>query len=307
MSRLVSFALLVSAGVSAVHAQTPEQGDNGFFAEMRRSPTWYLDQNKKLNAAISNLQAERPGVVDAYVVVAGLDGDAVFSREATATSRLLSSRYDAAGRTVTLAVGHDDYPDAQASASPANLMAVLAAVSEKMNKEEDVLVLYTTSHGGPGIGVVFKDSDKAFGVMSGNRLAEMLKELGIKRRLVMVSACYSGAFVDPLKSDDTVVVTAASSDRSSFGCNPGNDWTFFGDALINSELRKPVALEASVKAAFKTIDGWEGKYKLKPSQPQYYAGKKSNAWLDALEKRMPKETSAKVGRAAIDGLEAPAP
>jgi hypothetical protein len=304
LSRLIPFVFFISLSVSVAYAQTPEQGDKGFFAEMGRAPDWYWDQNKKVNAAISALQPERPGVVDAYVVVAGLDGDGVFGKEAAETAKLLSGRYDAVGRTVALAVGDGD-SGAQASANSANLMAVLAGVAEKMNKAEDVLVLYTTSHGGPGIGIVFKDTDKAFGLMSANRMAETLNGLGITRRLVMVSACYSGSFVTTLKSDETVVVTAASADRSSFGCHPGNDWTFFGDALINGELRKPLPLETSVKAAFKVIGGWETKYQLKPSEPQLFVGAKTKPWLDALEKRMPKATSAKVGRPAIEGLEVP--
>jgi hypothetical protein len=30
-----------------------------------------------------------------------------------------------------------------------------------------------------------------------------------------------------------VVLTAAAADKTSFGCEPSRDWTFFGDALFN--------------------------------------------------------------------------
>ena len=54
-------------------------------------------------AAIAKLQPQRPGVVDAYVVVAALDADPVFNREAREAGRVLSNRFDARGRTLVLA------------------------------------------------------------------------------------------------------------------------------------------------------------------------------------------------------------
>ena len=62
---------------------------------------------------------------------------------------------------------------------------------------------------------------------------------GFGNRLVMIQACFSGQFVPALASPGTVVITAASADKPSFGCDPGNDWTLFGDALVNRALREP--------------------------------------------------------------------
>jgi hypothetical protein len=117
--------------------------------------------------------------------------------------------------------------------------------------------------------------------------------------MLLLSACFSGIFLPLLTNDQTVIVTAASSQRTSFGCAPGNDWTFFGDAVVNNALRKPQKFDAAMDEATQLISGWEGELKLLPSRPQVFVGDNARVWLDALEARMPKTQTAKVGRPAI--------
>jgi Peptidase C13 family len=297
--RVAALALTLLAGPAAL-SQGAAEADKGFFMEQGRTPAWYYDQHQRVGKAIASLSPERKGTVDAFVVVAGLDADTVFGKEAAEVARVLSRRYDAAGRTIMISAGTGAGPQTGPYATSSNLSTLLAGVASKMNLKEDVLILYTTSHGSPGIGVVFQDKPNGVGFVSPTRMAEMLNGLGFSRRLLMVSACYSGQFVAPLQNDDTIVLTAASAERSSFGCAPGNDWTFFGDALVNAAFRKPQPLSTAVKEAHGLIAGWEADKKLKPSEPQMSFGKKSDAWLSALEKRMPKTATAKVGKPAID-------
>src|SRR3546814_18008485 len=70
---------------------------------------------------------------------------------------------------------------------------------------------------------------------------------------LLLSACHAGVFVPFLRSPDTAIVTAASADRTSFGCRAQNDWTFFGDALINHALRKPQPLMVAAEEARRLI------------------------------------------------------
>jgi len=51
----------------------------------------------------------------------------------------------------------------------------------------------------------------------------MLVDSNIKWKVLVVSACYSGGFVEPLKDANTVVITAADDKSSSFGCALGRD------------------------------------------------------------------------------------
>ncbi|MFL0356412.1 C13 family peptidase [Erythrobacter sp. GH1-10] len=256
-----------------------------------------LEQNRRLSAALDALAPQRPGVVDAFVLTIALDSDPVFAREAREAGRVLSRRYDGAGRTLTLA-GPDGTRDDLPQGSIRSLLLSLAHIGEIMDPSEDVLVLYTTSHGAK-LGLVNHYGDTVYGIFSPVRLRQVLEEVGITRRLLIISACYSGVFVPELASPDTAILTAASSQRSSFGCEAENDWTFYGDALINNALRKPQPLKAAASEATRQIAVWETERRLLASLPQTSVGGNVSSWLGELESRMPQVATAPVGRPAI--------
>ncbi|MDO7843296.1 C13 family peptidase [Sphingomonas immobilis] len=274
----------------------------GFQFERDRGPAWVLAEHRRLEHALAGVTPQRKGVVDAYVLAVGLDSDPVFGREAREAGKVLSRRYDAAGRTIVLAGSDGTAESDLPRGSPDNIAAALARIAETMDKNEDVLVLYTTSHGAP-YGIAYNDGNEGTGTISPGRLWAMLDALGLKRRIVMISACFSGVFVPMIGSDDSVLLTAASSERPSFGCFSDGDWTFFGDALINTALRKSQPLEAAAREAKGLIAGWEAKGKLDPSNPQIVIGSRAAAWLTPLEARMPKAATAPVGRPSISLLD----
>lgn len=295
-------ALLLSVAADAqVSPQDVAAANRGVVTEQGRDAAWHYGQLRLLNGAIDALKPQRPGVVDAYVVVAGLDSDPVFGREAAQAAKVLARRFDAVGRTIVLSAGQGAGDATIPDGSPANLETALGAVSARMDRKEDVLVLYTTSHGAPQIGLSYRDGDHGFGWIGPKRLADLLNGAGISRRLVMLSACFSGELLPFLVNDTSIVVTAADRDQTSFGCAPGNDWTFFGDALINTALRTPQPFDVAIAQAFDLIRNWETAKHLPSSRPQFYTGSEAKAWLDALEKRMPAVATPKVGRPAVDG------
>ncbi|MEI9851116.1 MAG: C13 family peptidase [Sphingomonas sp.] len=266
-----------------------------------RSAKWTLAEHRRLAAALAALGKQTPGKVDAFVVSAGLDSDPVFGREAREAGKVLAARYGAAGRTLVLAGTDGSKPSDLPGGSIESVTLALARVAELMDPKEDVLVLYLTSHGAP-IGIAYHDGDEGYGILSPARLAAMLDELGIRNRLLILSACYSGVFVPHVAGGSTAVLTAASSSKPSFGCKSDNDWTFFGDALINHALRKAQPLDAAAKEAQATIAKWEADARLDPSGPQTSIGGDVARWLAPLEAAMPKVASKPVGRPATDAL-----
>ena len=259
-----------------------------------------LAEHRRISAALNALKPQRPGVVDAYVIVVALDADPVFGREAREAGRVLANRFDAVGRTIVLAED-EGQNKADGPGSPHTLALALARVAELMDRNEDVLVLYSTSHGVPNEGLVYKDIDRGAGIISPARLADMLEPLGFKNRLLMLQACFSGQFVPALREAGSVVVTAAAEDRSSFGCQAGNDWTLFGDALINHALRQPLPFDLQLRRATALISAAEQEANLPASNPQISIGSDTAGWLGALDAREPKVASAPVG-APIPGL-----
>jgi len=276
-----------------------QRADAGMQIERGRDPVGELAEHRKLTRALGALQPQRPGVVDAYVISIALDSDPVFGREARVAGEVLSARYGARGRTIVLAGTDGSAPSALPRGTPEAFGIALARIAELMNENEDVVVIYTTSHGTP-IGLVYHDADNGYGAISPNRLHELFERTGIRNRLLILSACYSGIFVPRLQSDNTAIVTAASAERSSFGCLADNDWTFFGDAMINHALRKPQPLRAAFTEANGLITGWEAQFPVRPSQPQVSIGAGAERWLAALDRRLPATASRPVGRPAVE-------
>ena len=229
--------------------------------------------DSRMKAALDQLKPQRPRTVDAYVVVAGLDTDPVFDREAREAGRVLAERFGATGRTITLA----DHADA--SGTPAHLAAAIAKAEALMDSKEDVLVLYTTSHGTPRAGLFYKHAVYGSGIITPPQLSQMLAVGGAQNRLIILQACFSGQFVPALANPHSVV----SSMRSSFGCSASNDWTFFGHALINQAMRNRDTFVRQVRRAFVSIMGWEEKLKIEPSNPQISIGSDTATWLAALD------------------------
>ena len=234
-------------------------------------------------------------MVDAYVIVAGLDTDPVFGREAREAGRVLAGRFDAQGRTVVLAEDEGD-SHADAAGTPGHVAQAFARVAALMDRKEDVLVLYTTSHGTPRAGLNYNDAIRGSGLVTPAQLAALLAENGFENRLIILQACYSGQFIPLLAGPRTVVATAASAMRPSFGCSPANDWTFFGHALINQAMRRPDSFARQFRRALVTIYGWEQALGIEPSSPQISMGSDTAGWLAALDERAAKSETAPVGR-----------
>lgn len=318
MQRFVAlfFALLLAAPSAAQEAPADKSArwpmlssgssplenlDSGPELQRGRTAKWLLEDNRRMSKALAGLLPQRKGVVDAYVVSIALDSDPVFGREAREAANVLTRRFDAAGRSIILAGNDRGGSSSLPNGSVMSLSVALARVAELMDPAQDVLILYATTHGTPQ-GLVYHDGNNGYGLLSPRRLKNLLDELGIKNRLLIVSACYAGVFGPAVSDANTFLLTAASSDRPSFGCVAENDWTFFGDALINHALRKPLPLADAADEARLLISGWESGAALPPSRPQVAIGANVATWLTPLESRMPKLASQPIGKPSIDSL-----
>ena len=139
-----------------------------------------------------------------------------------------------------------------------------------MDPEEDVLVLALTSHGTPrGVAVL---AGRRSGLISPRKLRDMLDASGARYRVVIISACYSGVFARVLANPSTLVITAAATDRPSFGCEDGATWTYFGDAFYNQALRRDARLDAAFGEAKRLVTERERREGFEPSEPQIAGG-----------------------------------
>ena len=141
-----------------------------------------------------------------------------------------------------------------------------------MNRDEDVLFLALSSHGSRDSTIAVSNTDRLEDGLSAGTLADLLEESGIKWRVVVVSACFSGTFVKPLADDHTIVITAASKNRGSFGCSDQRDLTYFGEAFYRDALPHSTDLRIAFETARRDIRRREREQNFTPSQPQGYFG-----------------------------------
>ena len=173
------------------------------------------------------------------VVSFGLFGDqGVFRAEATGAAQIVAGRFE----TGALDVQYNSKKGGHATIGA--LATSLQAAAGRLDAENDVLFLILTSHGSPD-GLAIK-AGRLTQTLTPSRLAEMLAKTGVRHQVVIISACYSGVFIQRLASPDVLVITAADADHSSFRCEDKAKWTYFGDAFFNVALRHA----ASVKDAF---------------------------------------------------------
>src|SRR5215475_4249840 len=153
----------------------------------------------------------------------------------------------------------------------ASLGDALQSAGERMDRDSDVLFLILTSHGSQdGVAV---QAGRRVETLSPADLTDMLNRAGVRHRVVIISACYSGVFLGPLANDDTLVITAADSDHSSFGCRDKVKWTYFGDAFFNTALRYATDLKSAFATARNLVSQREMRYGLVSSNPQIAGGK----------------------------------
>lgn len=222
-------------------------------AEFRLTPEVFEAQAEVLQRELQGLRSQRPGRIDVYAVTFAPDADEeVFARESAMVADVMRQRFGAEGRVVQL-VNRRDPAAATAWATPRNLERAVARVAALMNRDEDVLLLHLTSHGGRDGTLAASFWPLDVESLTPPRLKAMLDAAGVKHRVISVSACYSGSWIAPLADDDTLVMTAADAQNTSYGCGRRSELTYFGRAMFDEQLRQGASFESGHAAAREVI------------------------------------------------------
>jgi hypothetical protein len=250
--------------------KAPEAGDEP--APLADERLFHL-QGELIDRALAAIQPGRPGVKEHYFV--GFAPDAsqdVFLREMRFVKRLFDERFGPAGRSLALASSYDALEELPI-ATVTNLSRALARVGQAMNADEDVLFLFLSAHGDPEHRLSAWQPPLELAPLTPTALARMLQDSGIKWRVIVISACYSGGYVEPLRDENSIVITAAAPDRTSFGCEAGRDFTYFGQAFFRDALAKTRSFTEAFEIAKQLITQQEANEKLTPSLPQISVGR----------------------------------
>ncbi len=224
---------------------------------------------------VSALPAQRPGIIDLYAIgVAGDGTEDVFRNEAEYFATLARTRLHARGVLTLISnpgsVGKQPRP----LASYDNLYDAVAGVARRMDRREDILLLYLTMHGTHDHELALYFPPYVEDALVPDDLRFVLDKAGIRNRVIAISACYSGGFIRRLQDGDTLIMTAARSDRPSFGCGADSTATFFGRAWLVEGLNRTIDFAEAFRHAQARIRSWERLEGDEPSHPQVAEGKR---------------------------------
>ncbi|HEY1899691.1 MAG TPA: C13 family peptidase [Steroidobacteraceae bacterium] len=247
------------------------------------TPPSHESQRRTLIGTVSRMERGNSSDGDVYFVgFAGFGEQKVFRKEAELARQVIGARFATGPRSLLLVNDIHDrrtYP----LATFQNLRTAVDAIGRRMHRDRDALVLMLTSHGNDEDGIAITNGKLPEDALSPQDVRKILDESHIRWRIIIVSACYSGIFIPVLKNDATLVMTAADSRHSSFGCDDTRDLTYFGEALLRDALPQACSLPAAYTAMARIIRRRETDEGEIHSNPQLFVGARLQTRLQRLD------------------------
>lgn len=229
-------------------------------------------QDDLVDAQLATLAPQRPGQVDLYVVAMAGDGaEDVFRNEVDLATATFDERFDTTGRSLSL-INHVDTLPRVPLATRRNLLRTLEGVGRIIEPAEDIVLVFMTSHGSEAHDWLVQLGDYTLTQITPDDLLEAYDNAGIRWRVAIVSACYSGGYVNALASPTSFVITSARADRTSFGCGADAELTYFGRAFLGEALKQSTDLSAAFELARRRIEQRERADGFESSEPQISVG-----------------------------------
>jgi len=261
---------------------TDVDGGANYQDAWRRIEELQFDQRARIDAQVAQIAAHSAAGAQMYFVgFAGYGEQRVFAQEIGLAAKQVAQRYDAGEREILLVNDRRDlekYPLATARA----LRHALVSLARVMDPD-DVLFLALSSHGDEDATLSVSNAGMMPGELDATQIAEALRESGIGWKVIVISACHAGSFIESLADEHTLVLTASAADRTSFGCADDRDLTYFGEAFYRDALPKAASLRAAFDAARASIAQREKAEGIDASDPQASYGAKIETKLAALE------------------------
>jgi hypothetical protein len=250
----------------------------------------FYDQPSRIAAAVARVASSQPGKPGVYFVgFAGDGSQGVFRRETLFANEVFGARFGSVERSVLLINDVDDR-DSYPLASAAGLEQTLKVLAARMDVAQDVLVLFLSSHGSED-GLEVENGSLPLAQLAPEDVREALDASGIRWRVIVVSACHSGVFVDALKGETAAVVTASDAAHDSFGCDDERELTWFGEAFLKDSLPVSASLQDAFHKAAGLIAQREDSEHQVHSNPQLFVGELMQRKLAELPPAKPERDS----------------
>jgi hypothetical protein len=238
-----------------------------------------FEQADRIDDALDAVHRDGSASANSFFLgFAGVGEQKVFAQEIELAARVVGKRFGIGDRQLSLINDERDLQRAPL-ASVSGLTYALQGLASRMNLDKDVLFLSISSHGSADPVIAVSNSQFPLNSLTRDDLVDALQVSGIKWRVIIISACYAGGFINSLRDPRTIVITAAAADRTSFGCSNDSDLTYFGEAFYRDALPGARTLREAFDKAKAAIAARERREHVTPSNPQAYFGPELEAKL----------------------------
>ena len=194
-------------------------------------------QDFMMDRALDQLADERPGVTDLYFV--GFAPDARhpgFVTDVDAAQHVMDERWNTNGRSVVLLNSPLTVAE-RPFATITHLRQVLLEIGDTIDADDDIVMLYLTGSSGADHTLTAVNPPLELVSLSPLGLKQLLDAAGIRWRVIVVSTCNAGTWVNALKDDDTLVIASSAADVRASDCGGGLAPSAFGQAFFTNAMR----------------------------------------------------------------------
>jgi hypothetical protein len=210
-------------------------------------------QQFMLDRALDELDDERPGVSDLFFVAFAPDARRQgFVADVDSAQRTMDERWNTSRRSVVL-VNSPDTVAERPFASITHLRKVLLEIGDIIDADDDVVMVYLTGNSAPDHTLTAVNPPLELAALSPQGLRQLFEAAGIRWRIVVVSTCEAGAWIDALKDDETVVIASSAANVRGADCAGGLRPGVFADAFFGTAMRRSDDITTAFETARKRL------------------------------------------------------
>lgn len=242
----------------------------------------FTSEPMMFDGLLDSFEPEQPGVEDIYFLgLAGEAGNPMHLREAELANTVLHDVYGVDGRAGILA-NNASSGARYAFATHHNFESILNRIGELIDVEDDVLFLFLSSRGTQSSSLVLSQPGLSLADLDPKGIKLALDDAQIKWRIIVISACYSGGFINELSNPQTVLITSSDKTDAGLGCTEKTGTTWFTQSFFEDHLKKSLGITAAFKATLEALQKEQGPTK-KSGLPQMVMGAEMKKKLASFE------------------------
>jgi hypothetical protein len=202
-------------------------------------------QEQALGAIVDHTE----GAADLYFVAFAPDGaGAAWRPRIEQAKRLMDERWRTEGRSIAYVNDASLLTEAP-MATVTHLREALEEIAGAIDPDEDIVMIYLAGRSNADGSMLVSLPPLGLVQLSGAGLAHLLREAGIRWRVIVVATCLPQTFHDALADESTVVFSAAGRGERAAGCAHNGEPTVFADALFGESMTQSSSLTAAFEAS----------------------------------------------------------